>query len=51
MSVKEKAIAYVGHTLDKLGKKERTSYKCAVCPFIGFQPQRPDRAQERKKSE
>lgn len=51
MSVKEKAIAYVGRTLDKVGEKERTSCKCAVCPVFGFQPKRPERAQERKKSE
>lgn len=43
MSVKEKAITYVGHALDKLGGKERESYKCAVCPFIGYQPKRPER--------
>lgn len=46
MFVKEKAIAYVGHALDKLGEKERESYKCAVCPVFGFQPQRPERAPE-----
>lgn len=43
MSVKEKAITYVGHALDKLGEKERKSYKCAVCPFIGYQTKRPER--------
>lgn len=46
MSVKEKAIAYVGHTLDKLGEKERKSLKCAVCPIIGFQPKRPERTSD-----
>lgn len=46
MSVKEKAIAYVGHALNKLGDKERQSHKCAVCPFIGFQPQRPERTSD-----
>ena len=48
MSVKEKAIAYVGHTLDKIGEKERTSCKCAVCPFFGFQPQRPERTPDHR---
>lgn len=48
MFVKEKAIAYVGHTLDKLGEKERNSNKCAVCPVIGFQPQRPERAPDHR---
>lgn len=43
MFVKEKVIACVGRTLDKLGEKERKSYKCAVCPVFGFQPKRPDR--------
>lgn len=48
MSVKEKAIAYVGRTLDKIGEKERTSCKCAVCPFFGFQPQRPERTPDHR---
>ena len=48
MTVKEKAIAYVGHILDKLGEKERKSYNCAVCPIFGFQPQRPERAQDHR---
>lgn len=48
MSVKEKAIAYVGRTLDKVGEKERTSCKCAVCPFFGFQPKRPERAPDHR---
>ena len=48
MSVKEKAIAYVGPALDKLGEKERTSCKCAVCPFIGFQPKRPERTSDHR---
>lgn len=48
MSVKEKAITYVGHTLDKLGEKERTSRKCAVCPVFGFQPKRPERTSDHR---
>ncbi len=48
MSVKEKAIAYVGRTLDKVGEKERTSCKCAVCPIFGFQPKRPERTSDHR---
>lgn len=44
MFAKGKVIACVGHTLDKLGEKERKTHKCAVCPIIGFQPRRPERA-------
>ena len=33
MFAKGKVIACVGHTLDKLGEKERKTHKCAVCPF------------------
>lgn len=48
MFVKKKAIEYVGHVLDKLGEKERKSHKCAVCPIIGFQPQRPERTPDHR---
>lgn len=44
MFAKGKVIACVGHTLDKLGEKERKTHKCAVCPIIGFQPRRPERS-------
>lgn len=44
MFAKGKVIACAGHTLDKLGEKERKTHKCAVCPIIGFQPRRPERA-------
>lgn len=50
MTVKEKVITYVGSALDKLGEQAQKSDKCAVCPFIGFQPQRPERLKQREKS-
>ena len=44
MFAKGKVIACVGHTLDKLGEKERKTHKFPLTPISGFQPRRPERA-------
>lgn len=48
MFIGKKIISCVGYTLDKCAERERKLSTCAVCPFIGFQPQRPERPSDCK---
>lgn len=48
MNAKSKLLELTGNYLNTLGEKERKNDGFAICPVIGYQPQRPYKADEKK---
>lgn len=46
MNVKKELTKMAGKVINQLGEKERSGDYSVVCPFIGYQPQRPFHPQE-----
>ena len=47
MNVKKELTQIAGKIINRLGEREQSDDYFTVCPFIGYQPQRPFRQQER----
>lgn len=46
MNVKKELTQIAGKIINRLGEREKSDDYFPVCPFIGYQPQRPFRQQE-----
>lgn len=46
MNVKNEFTQIVGKLINRWGEREQSDDYFTVCPFIGYQPQRPLRSQE-----
>ena len=51
MNVKKELIQIAGKIINRLGEREQSDDYFPVCPFIGYQPQRPFSQQEQTNQE